>query len=138
MNFLKICFFSATALLCAYAIAGCSRLSSEAKEMVGDYYIPEVSQDEPLMELNSDGTCVIRAIRPGVLTMSVPGKWNVLRDSLMVQLDEEGLVTTGDSTLVGNIPSEIKKAVVEFNGTTMTLEYDGVQYVYLRRGNIKE
>lgn len=138
MNFLKICFFSSTALLCACAIAGCSRLSSEAKEMVGDYYIPEVSQDEPLMELNSDGTCVIRAIRPGVLTMSVPGKWNVLSDSLMVQLDEEGLVTTGDSTLVGNIPSEIKKAVVEFNGTTLTLEYDGVQYVYLRRGHIKE
>lgn len=138
MKFLKICFFSATALLCACAIAGCSHLSSEAKEMVGDYYIPEVSQDEPLMELNSDGTCMIRAIRPGVLTMSVPGKWNVLRDSLMVQLDEKGLVTTGDSTLVGNIPSEIKKAVVEFNGTTLTLEYDGVQYVYLRRGHTKE
>lgn len=124
--------------LCVSVLCGCSDLSSEAKEMVGNYYIPEVSQDDPLMELNSDGTCIIRAVKPGVLTMSVPGKWNVLRDSLLVRLDPSGLVTVGDSTLVGNIPLEMKKAVVDFNGSSLTLEYDGVQYVYLRRGQIKE
>lgn len=118
-------------------LCGCSRLSSEAKEMVGNYFIPEVSQDTPIMELNDDGTCIQRAIRPGVLTMSVPGKWNVLRDSLIMEFDPSGLQTQGDSTLVGNIPLTLKKAVVDFNGSTLTLEYDGVQYVYLRRRQVK-
>lgn len=63
----------ATALMTfASILSGCSHLSSEAKEMVGCYFIPEVSQDDPLMELNANGSCVIRAVKPGVLTMSVP------------------------------------------------------------------
>ncbi|MDE7025767.1 MAG: hypothetical protein K2O88_07795 [Paramuribaculum sp.] len=129
----------ATALMTfASILSGCSHLSSEAKEMVGCYFIPEVSQDDPLMELNANGSCVIRAVKPGVLTMSVPGTWNVLNDSLIVELDPSGLVTEGDSTLVGNIPLTLKKSVVDFNGTNLTLEYDGVQYVYLRRGQTKD
>lgn len=125
-------------LLAGSMLSSCSHLSSEAKEMVGNYFIPEVSQDTPLMELNADGTCIQRAIRPGVLTMSVPGKWNVLRDSLIMEFDPTGLKTEGDSTLVGNIPLTLKKAVVNFNGSTLTLEHEGVQYVYLRRGQIED
>lgn len=125
-------------LLAGCMLSSCSHLSSEAKEMVGNYFIPEVSQDTPLMELNADGTCIQRAIRPGVLTMSVPGKWNVLRDSLIMEFDPTGLQTEGDSTLVGNIPLTLKKAVVNFNGSTLTLEHEGVQYVYLRRGQIED
>lgn len=126
------------ALMGGSTLGACSRLSSEAKEMVGNYFIPEVSQDTPLMELNADGTCIQRAIRPGILTMSVPGKWNVLRDSLIMEFDPTGLQTEGDSTLVGNIPLSIKKAVVNFNGSTLTLEHEGVQYVYLRRGQLRD
>jgi lipoprotein len=120
----------ASAILC-----GCSRLSSEAKEMIGNYYIPEVSQDLPLMELNSDGTCVMRAIKPGVLTISVPGKWNVLRDTLFIENTPTELTAEGDTTLIGNIPENMAKAVINFSGVTLTLESDGVQYVYLRRSN---
>ncbi|MDE5826647.1 MAG: hypothetical protein K2H57_03645, partial [Duncaniella sp.] len=83
--------------------AGCSRLSSEAKEIVGTYYNTELSQTEPVMELRNDATCVIRAIKPGVLSYSVDGKWNVEHDSLIVRLDPGSLKFVGDSTLIGHI-----------------------------------
>lgn len=121
--------------LASAILGGCSRLSSEAKEMIGNYYIPEVSQDMPLMELNSDGTCVMRAIKPGVLTISVPGKWNVLRDTLFIENTPAELTAEGDTTLIGNIPENMTKAVINFTGVTLTLESDGVEYVYLRRSN---
>lgn len=47
----------------------CGDLSSEAKQIVGNYIIPEISQTEPVMELKRDATCVVRAIKPGVLKM---------------------------------------------------------------------
>lgn len=115
------------------ATTGCNRLSSEAKKMVGDYYIPEVSEDTPLMELNSNGKCVIRAIKPDVLTYSVEGKWNVIDDSLKVTLDRSTISCQGDSTLVGEIPETLSKAVVNYNGLTLTLNYNGINYVYVHR-----
>lgn len=114
-------------------LSGCNRLSQEAKEMVGDYYIPEVSEDTPMMELNSDGKCVIRAIKPGVLTYSVNGKWNVINDSLKIRLDASSVVSEGDSTLIGNIPETIEKAVVNYNGLTLTVNLNGINYYYVRR-----
>ncbi len=126
---------SATALAAtACIVCSCSKLSSEAKEIAGDYYIPEISQDTPLMELNPDGTCIMRAIKPGVLTINVPGEWNVLRDTLFIDTDPDRLTSEGDSTLIGNIPPRLAKAVVGHTDVTLTLETDGVQYVYLRRG----
>lgn len=115
------------------ALSSCNRLSSEAKKMVGDYYIPEVSEDTPLMELNSNGKCVVRAIKPGVLTYSVEGRWNVIDDSLKIKLDPATLETIGDSTLVGNIPQTIEKAVVNYNGLTLTVNLNGINYYYVRR-----
>ncbi len=53
------------ALLLTLLAQSCSGLSSEAKKIAGCYVIPEVSQQQPVMELNSDATCVIRAIKPG-------------------------------------------------------------------------
>lgn len=125
-----------TVLIAALALSvstACSRLSSEAKKMVGDYYIPEVSEDVPLMELNSNGKCLIRAIKPDVLTYSVEGKWNVLDDSLKLKLDPATLKCQGDSTLVGDIPETLNKAVVNYNGLTLTLNYNGINYVYVHR-----
>ena len=135
LNMKKILLPALSLALAASIFSGCSNLSSEAKEMIGSYYIPEVSQDIPLMELNSDGTCVMRAIKPGVLTISVPGKWNVLRDTLFIENDPANLTAEGDTTLIGNIPLNMAKAVTNFSGVTLTLESDGVQYVYLRRAN---
>ena len=113
--------------------AGCSRLSSEAKEIVGTYYNTELSQTEPVMELRNDATCVIRAIKPGVLSYSVDGKWNVEHDSLIVRLDPGSLKFVGDSTLIGHIPEKIAQKVVSYNDFTLQLETDGISYLYQRR-----
>lgn len=122
------------ALLAALALASCSHLSDEAKEMVGDYYNTELSETEPVMELNSNGKCVIRAIKPGVLTYAVEGRWNVERDSLIIDTDGKITQLTGDSTLVGTIDHHKAMAVVNFNGITLTLRNGAADYIYTRRG----
>lgn len=119
----------------ALTLTACSHLSHEAKKMAGNYYIPEISEDQPLMELRKDGSCTVRAIKPGVLTFSIDGEWNVKDGQLTVELEPETIVTEGDSTLVGNIPDVITKKVIDYNGISLTVEDDGVQYVYHRRPN---
>lgn len=86
-----------------------------------------------MMELRGDGRCVIRAIRPGVLTYQVPGKWNVENDTLRMVLDPEGMTWEGDSSLIDEVPPEIKRAVVEFTGVNLTLKQNGILKVYHRR-----
>ena len=61
----------AAAALCAVTM-GCHRLSEKARQMPGHYYINEISQDLPLLELNDDATCIVRAIKPGTLTSRPP------------------------------------------------------------------
>ena len=80
--------------------------------MVGEYYIPEISEDDPVMELNSNGTCLFRAIKPGVLTYVVRGTWNVVNDSLTVQLDPTTLEWEGDSLSIGEIPTKSSRHIV--------------------------
>lgn len=126
---LHLCAVVAASLLAV----GCSHLSDEAKEMVGNYYIPVISEDQPLMELRGDGKCVIRAIRPGVLTYQVPGKWNVTDDTLRMELDPAEVTWEGDSSLIGEVPLEIKRAVVEFTGVNLTLMQNDILKVYHRR-----
>ncbi|WP_302994497.1 hypothetical protein, partial [uncultured Muribaculum sp.] len=65
----------------ALLLSSCSGLSPEAREIVGVYYNNELSDDTPVLELNDDGTSVMRAIKPDVLTIEVPGTWNVVNDS---------------------------------------------------------
>lgn len=67
----------AAAALCAVTM-GCHRLSEKARQMPGHYYINEISQDLPLLELNDDATCIVRAIKPGILTYAGPavGMWS--------------------------------------------------------------
>lgn len=114
------------------AVSSCSGLSSEGKKIAGKYLIPEVSQNEPVMELNRDATCLVRAIKPGVLTYSVSGKWNVEDDSLVMWLDPTTLQVSGDSSLVGNIPEKSARKIVEYNEFNLQLESDGVTYYYKR------
>lgn len=123
------------ALALSIAATSCSGLSKEAKEMVGEYYIDEVSIDSPVLELKSNGTVVQRAIKPGVLSYSVKGKWNVEHDSLIIKNDTVPFDIEGDSTLIGEIPQRMSKAVVAFNGITLTLRSGGADYVYFRRGS---
>lgn len=114
------------------SVTSCSKLSSEAKEIVGNYIIPEVSQTEPVMELNRDATCTVRAIKPGVLTYSVEGTWNVERDSLVMDLDPSSLKVEGEASMVGEIPVHSARKVVEHNEFNLQLEKDGVVYYYKR------
>lgn len=112
-------------------VQSCSGLSDEAKKIAGNYAIPEVSQDIPVMELNSDASCVVRAIKPGVLTYAVEGTWNVENDSLIMLLDASTIrVEEGDASLVGNIPSRSARKVAEYNDFGLELESGGVLYYY--------
>lgn len=117
--------------LCA-ALCSCSKLSSEAKKIIGAYYNPELSLNEPVMDLRSDGTCLVRAIRPGVLTYSVKGHWNVVNDSLVMYLDPNTLECDGDRHLVGKIPSKYARKIVERSDFNLQLEQDGVTYLFQR------
>lgn len=117
----------------AVLMSSCGRLSDQAKEMVGNYYIPVISEDQPLMELNGNGECVVRAIRPGVLVYEVPGSWNVENDTLLIKLKPEDIVWEGDSSLIGDVPPELKRAVVEFTGVNLTLKQNDILKVYRRR-----
>ena len=134
MKLLKAIIAPSIALL---ALTACSGLSDEAKEMIGDYYINEVSTETPVMELRSNGTVVQHAIKPGVLSYSVKGKWNVKNDSLIIINDVKPFDIEGDSTLIGEIPKRMSKAVVAFNGLTLTLRSGGADYVYFRRGHVE-
>ncbi|MCM1076772.1 MAG: hypothetical protein NC411_05380 [Bacteroides sp.] len=122
-----------TAVFSALVLCGCSHLSREAKEIVGTYYNTELSQTEPVMELRKDATCLLRAIKPGVLTFCVDGKWNVKNDSLVIDLKPETIKFEGDSTLIGEIPSHISQKVVSYNDFSLQLETDGINYLYQRR-----
>ncbi len=122
----------AAAALCAVTM-GCHRLSEKARQMPGHYYINEISQDLPLLELNDDATCIVRAIKPGILTYAVAGRWDVVGDSLVIEVEPVLTELHGDSSLVGDIPARLARRVQEFTGTSLTLRHDGNDYVYLRR-----
>lgn len=122
----------AAAALCAVTM-GCHRLSEKARQMPGHYYINEISQDLPLLELNDDATCIVRAIKPGILTYAVAGRWDVVGDSLVIEVEPVLTELQGDSSLVGDIPARLARRVQEFSGTSLTLRHDGSDYVYLRR-----
>lgn len=115
------------------SMTSCSHLSKEAKQIVGTYYNPELSQTDPVMRLNKDASCVITAIKPGVLTYSVDGKWNVINDSLIVELSPETLKFDGDSTLIGAIPQRVARKVISHNDFSLQLESGGVSYLFQRR-----
>lgn len=120
-------------LLCTLVLCACSRLSGEAKKIVGTYYNTELSETEPVMELHRDAKCVIRAIKPGVLTYSVEGTWNVKNDSLIVTLDPSTLKSEGDKTLIGKIPERFAQKVAGYNEFSLQLENNGITYFYKRR-----
>lgn len=127
----KICF--APVICGLFLFASCSRLSREAKEIVGTYYNTELSQTEPVMELHKNASCLIRAIKPGVLTYSVEGTWNVKNDSLIINLDPATVNAEGDTTLIGHIPDRVAQKVIGHTDFSLQLETGGISYLYQRR-----
>lgn len=123
-------FILLVSIVVTVALPSCNRLSKQARQIAGNYIIPELSQTEPVMELNRNATCVIRAIKPGVLTYSVNGRWNVERDSLVMNLDPSSITFEGDSSLIGTIPVRSARKVVEYNEFYLQLENDGIIYYY--------
>lgn len=113
-------------------LAGCG-LSSREKEMVGNYFISEISDIEPLYELHGDGTSVMRAIRPEVLTCWVEGRWHIDGDSLILENDLSTVRFEGDRSLMGEVADRAAYHITDFNGTSLTLRKDGIDYVYHRR-----
>lgn len=129
--------FTLAAIALTLTLHACSGLSSRAKQMTGDYYLPSVSENEPVMELNPSGKCVLHAIKPDVMSYTVEGKWNVKDDSLIIKTEGKAQNVTGDTTVVrvGNIPTHISYFISDFNEHTLTLQRDGNDYVYSRRGH---
>lgn len=111
-------------------------LSDEEKAIVGNYYIPEVSDALPLIELHPDGTSVMRAIRPQVLTYAVDGTWHIDGDSLIIVNDLSSIEVDGDETLIGDISARSAHAIASKTDLTLSLIHDGgVIYEYHRRKN---
>ena len=129
----KIVIASAAAVLTL--LGSCSHLSPEAKKMAGRYYIPGVSEDEPLLDLRSDGHCTVTKVVPGVVKFSVEGRWNVRNDSLVARLSPEKLTVDGDRGLVGDVPESMAFRITRFNDVSLTIERDGINYTYHRRPN---
>lgn len=121
-------------------LSACNGLSSKAKEMVGVYYLTAISENEPVMELNDDGTCIVHAIKPGVLSYTVNGEWNVEGDSLIIETDGKVASVEGDTSVVrvGKIPLRKSYEIGAFNGLSLTLHQEGNDYIYVRRGHNAE
>lgn len=118
--------------LLALVMASCG-LSSREKAMVGQYFIPEISDIDPLYELGKDGRSVMRAVRPEVLTATIHGRWHVKDDSLVIENDLATLRVDGDSSLMGAVAQREAYPITDFNGVSLTLNKDGIDYIYHRR-----
>ena len=120
-------------LLAGLAVTSCSHLSKEARQIIGTYYNPELSQTEPVMQLRKDATCTVTAMKPGVLTYSVDGNWDVTKDSLIIELTPGSIRFDGDSTLIGDIPTRVARKIISHNDFSLQLESGGVSYLFQRR-----
>lgn len=115
-------------------LAACGGLSSREKQMVGKYYISAVSDSNPLIELNADGTSVLRAIAPGEITFSVSGTWHADEDSLIIENDSTSItIEDGDPGLVGHVSRRVAYPIHSFNEQILSLERQGIIYDYRRR-----
>lgn len=109
-------------------------LSEQEEKMVGKYYIPALSDTNPLIELNSDRTSVLRAIRPGDITYSVTGVWKVENDSLIIESDSTSItIEDGDPGLVGHVSRRVAYPIKDFNESTLSIQRQGITYDYHRR-----
>lgn len=115
-------------------LAACGGLSEQEEKMVGKYYIPALSDTNPLIELNADRTSVLRAIRPGDITYSVTGVWKIESDSLIIESDSTSItIEDGDPGLVGHVARRVAYPIKDFNESTLSIQRQGITYDYHRR-----
>lgn len=115
-------------------LASCGGLTDQEKRMVGKYYIPALSDTNPLIELNADGTSVLRAIRPGDITYSVTGVWKIDNDSLIIESDSTSItIEDGDPGLVGHVSRRVAYPIKGYNESTLSIVRQGITYDYHRR-----
>ncbi len=118
----------------AAILSACGGLSEQEEKMVGNYYLPAVSDSRPMFELKNDRSAVVRAIRPGELTYSVAGRWELSGDTLVIATDPSSItIEEGDPAMVGTVAPRIAYPVEAFNETTLSLDRQGVTYDYHRR-----
>jgi len=116
------------------SLASCGGMSEREKGMVGKYYIPAVSDTNPLMELDADRGAVLRAIRPGELSFYVKGTWHVEDDSLIIVNDISSItIEEGDPSLVGTVAPRVAYPVLHADETVLRIEKQGIPYDYHRR-----
>lgn len=133
-SLLRCAAMAIAAILMAGALTACGGLSDREKSMVGKYYIPVLSDTNPLIELNADGTSTLRAIQPGEITYCVAGQWHLKGDSLIIVNDSTSItIEDGDPGLVGHVAPRVAWPVKSFNESTLTLERSGITYDYHRR-----
>lgn len=123
-----------SAIAAGALLSACGGLSDREEKMVGNYYIPAVSDSRPLLELGNDRSAVIRAIRPGELSYSVTGTWELDGDTLVIATDPSSItIEEGDPALVGTVAPRVAYPVKSFNETTLTIDRQGITYDYHRR-----
>lgn len=127
-----------TAVCAMMLLVACGGLSNKAKKIVGNYYNTSISDNTPIFELNRDGTCVARAIRPEVLTISVKGTWNVVDDTLIIHNNLETITADGDTSLIGTVAPEYKAIVSGYTDRSLTLVRDGIEYEFIKRVSVTD
>lgn len=117
-------------------LCSCGGMSQQEKDMIGNYYIPALSDTKPLMELKEENHSVLRAIRPGELAFSVEGTWHVRNDSLVIDNDASSIaIEEGDPALVGTVADHVAYPILSYDETTLRIERGGIIYDYHRRQN---
>lgn len=102
--------------------------------MVGNYYIADISDSRPLIELHADGSSLMRAIRPGELSFFVTGQWSVDNDSLIIVNDVSSItIEEGDPAFVGEVSPRVAYPIENFDDTTLRIKKHGIIYDYHRR-----
>lgn len=118
----------------AMLFAACGGMSEQEKRMVGSYYIPDITDSRPLIELHADGSSLMRAVRPGELSFFVTGTWSVDNDSLIILNDASSItIEEGDPAFVGDVSPRVAYPIVRYDETTLCIEKHGVIYDYHRR-----
>lgn len=115
-------------------LTACGGLSKQEKRMVGNYYIADISDSRPLIELHADGTSVMRAIRPGELSFFVTGQWKVDNDSLIIVNDPSSIsIEEGDPAFIGEVTPRVAYPIEHFDDATLRITKQGIVYDYHRR-----
>lgn len=76
---------------------------TSGKEIAGDYFNAQLSDELPVLELNENRKSVVRNIAPDVLVMEVDGTWSIVGDSLIIINNLNTVRLKGDTSIVGNI-----------------------------------